>query len=247
VTASAPSDHPSGEPGNRRETLALSDVDDRTLGRFYPLLAAAFGPEELMTLEELREARHSPGTGGTLVLDGTEPLACMVTEDYLDGRVVLLAYIVVAASARNTGLGSELLADLVQSDVEPVAHLVLAEIEDPRFHARSERGDPAARLRFYDRAGARLLPLPYVQPSLRPGSPRVDDMLLIALGVAEDDLDGQMVAAFLDEYFVACEGEDVRNDPTFTALRDVSLGDEHHRLPLHRIFDLEAARPPAPA
>jgi GNAT superfamily N-acetyltransferase len=224
------------------EVLALRDADDATLDRFYPLLEAAFGPEELMTLEELRDARQDPGTTGTLVQAGDEPVASMITEEFLDGRVVLLAYLVVAASARSGGLGSKLLAELPRPDAGAETPLVLAEIEDPRVHASSDRGDPAARVRFYDRAGARLLPLPYAQPALRPGSPRVDGMLLITLGTTKENVDGRTVAAFLEEYFVGCEGEEVRSDPAFTELYALALGDEHNRLALHSATDLDAAR-----
>ena len=228
--------------GDGREVLGFRDVDDTTLDRFYPLLEAAFGPEELMTIDELRDARHDPGTSGTLVQEGDEPVASMITEEFLDGRVVLLAYLVVAASARSGGLGSKLLAELPRPDAGADTPLVLAEIEDPPRPRFERRGDPAARLRFYDRAGTRLLPLPYAQPALRPGSPRVDGMLLITLGTTRDDVDGRTVAAFLEEYFVGCEGEEVRRDPAYTTLHELALGDSHNRLALHPATDLDAAR-----
>jgi GNAT superfamily N-acetyltransferase len=196
-----------------------------------------------MTYDELDEARRGGGTRGTLLLHGAEPVAGMVTEDYLDGRVVLLGYLVVAATARNAGLGARLLAEVVEAPAGGAPPLVLAEIDDPRFHPSNDMGDPVARVRFYDRAGARLLPLPYAQPSLRPGSPRVDNLLLIALGTTEPWVDGPTVAAFLTEYYEGCEGEDaVRADPAFLALRDAVLGRDGH-LPLHPLSDLGAARP----
>src|SRR4051794_1316547 len=179
----------SAPDGLRRIPLAVAD--DRVLARFHrELMQPAFQPAELMTLEELSAARRDPSTGGLLVLDGDRPLAGMVTEDYVDGAVRLLGYLVVAAHARGRGLGGALLGELRPAEV---GGLVVAEIEDPRIHAVSDAADPVARIRFYDRSGGRLLPLPYVQPSLRDGSPRVEGLLLITLGAAGDDVEGSVI------------------------------------------------------
>jgi GNAT superfamily N-acetyltransferase len=196
----------------------------------------------LMTFEELRDALREPSTRGIVVFQGDEPIAVIVTEDYLEGRVLLVAYLVVSAVARGAGIGARLLREGTRPP-ESTRPLVLAEIEDPRCFAASDAGDPAARIRFYDRVGARLLPLPYVQPSLRPGSPRVDGLLLISVGATEPDVDGHVIAAFLDEYYGLCEGHEVlRTDPSYLALRTAALGNEEGRLPLLPLTDLDAAR-----
>lgn len=236
----------SGSPSRSRQpdvlTTTLADASDDLLTRFYrELMEPAFPPAELMTLDELLAARSDGGTGGALLHQDGTPVAGMVTEDYLGGAVRLLAYLVVSARVRGQGLGARLLREL--RPAQP-SGLVLAEIEDPRFHDVSERADPAARLRFYDREGCRLLPLPYVQPSLRPGSPRVDGLLLISIAPAGDDVDGSVVAAFLDEYYGLCEGEAVvRGDPAYRRLRAAAVGGPDGRLPLVPLGDLEAARP----
>jgi len=220
----------------------LVAVDDETLRRFYTtLLEPAFPPAELMTYEGLREARLEATRGGTILFDADDPVAGIITEDYLGGRVVLVAYLVVAATARNGGIGAWLLSGTVARRAP--TSLVLAEIEDPRWFAVSDAGDPVARLRFYDRVGSRLLPLPYAQPSLRPGCSRVDGLLLIAISAPGPDVDGALVAAFLDEYYGSCEGEEVvRTDPAYLALRAAALGDERGRLPLLPLSALDAAR-----
>ena len=222
------------------ETVPMSEVSRTVLRRYYDeLMQPAFSPAELMTWDELDEALAAPGTQGLLALDDGSPVAGLVTEDYLDGSMLLLAYVVVSSRHRGQGLGSSLIGQAVGH--EP--RLVLAEIEDPRFHeSHEQRGDPAARARFYDRLGSRLLAIPYTQPSLRPGSPRVDDLLLITIpsAVAPAELDGGMLRAFLDEYYGVCEGEEVvASDPSYRALRD-AVPD---RLPLSRLDDLELARP----
>ncbi|MGH3852009.1 MAG: GNAT family N-acetyltransferase [Pseudonocardiaceae bacterium] len=226
----------------RLRTVPLAALDDETLRRAYTtLLEPAFPPAELVTFEELRGARRGPATRGIVVFHGDKPIAVIVTEDYLEGQVLLVAYLVVAAAARGAGIGARLLAEGRSPALTP---LVLAEIEDPRYFTASDAGDPAARIRFYDRVGSRLLPLSYAQPSLRPGSPRVDGLLLIAINAPGTDVDGHVIAAFLDEYYHLCEGhEAVRTDPSYLALRTAALGDEQGRLPLLPLSALDAARP----
>lgn len=227
----------------RLRTVPLAALDDETLRRAYTtLLEPAFPPAELVTFEELRGARRGPVTRGIVVFHGDEPIAVIVTEDCLEGQVLLVAYLVVAAAARGAGIGARLLAEGTRSPA--LTPLVLAEVEDPRYFAASDAGHPVARIRFYDRVGSRLLPLPYVQPSLRPGLPRVDGLLLIAINAPGTDVDGHVIAAFLDEYYGLCEGhEAVRADPSYLALRTAALGDAQGRLPLLPLSALDAARP----
>ncbi|WP_404386492.1 GNAT family N-acetyltransferase [Knoellia locipacati] len=222
------------------ETVPMTEVPRTALRRYYDeLMQPAFAPAELMTWDELDEALASRGTEGLLLLDDGEPVAGLVTEDYLDASLLLLAYVVVSSGHRGQGLGSRLIRRAVGH--EP--RLVLAEIEDPRFHEAHEHGgDPSARVRFYDRLGSHLLAIPYTQPSLRPGSPRVDDLLLITIPSAAPpaEVDGGLLRAFLDEYYGACEGEDVVvGDPSYRALR----GSVPDRLPLSRLDELDLARP----
>ena len=218
----------------------MTEVATSVLRRYYDeLMEPAFAPAELMTWDELDGALHEPGTRGTLLLDDGSPVAGLVTEDYVDAALLLVAYVVVSPQHRGQGLGTTLLRDTVGSEPRPV----LAEIEDPRFHAPDEhRGDPAARVRFYERLGSRLLPIPYTQPSLRPGSPRVEDLLLITIpsALSLTELDGGLLRAFLDEYFESCEGpEVVTSDPSYLGLR----GSVPDRLPLTGLDRLDLARP----
>ena len=227
----------------RVETVAMGSLSERLLRTYYDnLMAPAFPPAELMTYEELREALDDGGTRGLVVLEDGTPVAGLVTQDYVDGRVLLLAYVVVTAGLRGRGVG----ADLVGRATGREPRLVLAEIEDPRFHRADEHmGDPVARLRFYDRLGSRLLPLPYTVPSPRHGSPRVENLLLITIPSAvptADGIDGGLVADFLDEYYLACEGPGVvAGDEDYLALRRATRAPGP--LPLRSLIDLDSARP----
>lgn len=219
----------------------LSEVGaDGAAAAYRALLKPNFPAAELMTLEELDEARRSGQCDGWVLLRDMRPVAVMVTEDYLDGRVRLLSYLAVAEEARGHGLGQHLLATLAR-DREPL--LVLAEIQDPRFHGPEHSGDPDARLRFYARNGWGLLPLDYFQPSLRPGSPRVARLLLITVSPPTSSVDGGLVAAFLDEYFHACEAGEALGDEDVRRLLAAARGGVGGRLPVFPLAELHRARP----
>lgn len=225
----------------RRARDRFVAVDDESLRRFYTtLLKPEFPAAELITYEELRDARLKATMRGAILFDVDNPVTGIVTEDHLEGRV--LPWFTSSWRRRPVTAGSG--RDCSTGPRRAPVPLVLVKIEDPRCFAVSDAGNPIARVCFYDRVGSHLLPLPYVQPSLRPGSPRVDGMLLIAIGVPGPDVDGSLVAAFLDEYYGLCEGEEVvRTDPTYLALHAAALGDEQGRLPLLSLSALEAARP----
>lgn len=226
---------------SRLSVLPLAQLTDAALLACYrTILEPSFLPAELMTYDELNQARGRKDTDGVAVFGPEGPLAVLITEEYLSGRIRLLSYLAVSAAARGKQLGSRLMANQFPAGSRSV---VLAEIEDPRFYRQTADNDPAARLRFYHRRGARLLPLAYMQPSLRPGSPRVDNLLLISIAAPGESLDRQLITDFLDEYFAACEGPQALADPGFLALRQAAAGGPPEQLPLLPLVELDAARP----
>lgn len=225
--------------------VPLSDLGPALVEEVYHrLLVPAFRPDELITLDELREAYVRPGTEPSLVvLSGGAPLAVMLGEWYVQQQVLLLAYLSVDKATRGSGLGARLVSEVLPGWCDgrgPV--LVLAEVDDPRFWpASDDAGDPDARLRFYDRHGARLLPLQYFQPSLRPGSPRVEGMLLLRLDQSPQ-VRSQVLHAFLEEYFTVCEGSASLDDPPVERLLAAARGLELDRdaWPVSRWTELAA-------
>ncbi|MCV2396409.1 GNAT family N-acetyltransferase [Actinotalea sp. M2MS4P-6] len=177
------------------------------------LLEPAFEPTELVTVESLVEGVAAGETEVLVTARDGEPQAVAVG-DFSPG-VALLSYLAVAPGHRSTGLGATLLAAAVArwlARVDPPA-VVLTEVEDPACHeAHALRGDPARRVRFYARGGGRLLDVPYFQPSLGAGLPRVPGMLLVALHIdprLEHDgrlTDAAPVVAMLEGYFDWAEG-----------------------------------------
>ncbi|WP_328719124.1 GNAT family N-acetyltransferase [Streptomyces sp. NBC_00247] len=216
--------HPSPQARTR-----VVDVGDSSplVGVIYDeILHGAFIPDELISCDRLRAILRDGLGVLTAVVDGEgRPLAAAVGEWDPGSRVLLLSYVAVRRESRSGGLG-RLLMDEVrgawQQRFRP--EMTLAEIEHPAAHSGDEeRGDAAARVRFYERLGARALDLPYFQPALRPGAERVYGMLLIALpplpggGGPDGPVDSAPVRAFLTAYFVESEGA-VGTDPASARL-----------------------------
>ena len=213
---------------------AIGDVHDR-------VLAPAFSPDELVPREQLLADVAAGRSEVLAVLDGRgDPLAAAVG-DFI-GDVALLGYLATSRGSRSAGLGGELLDAAVQRwrartrRGASAISLVVAEVEDPRHHDPDPvRGDPARRLGFYARHGARRLDLPYVQPALRAETEKVAGMLLLVLAADEAlvSADGTRLAStrglarFLDDYVGALSGAD---DPDYRRLRRAAEAPDGIRL-----------------
>ena len=168
------------------------------------ILAPSFAPEELFSYEEL-VADHAIVVAvreGIVVAVG----ACDPGEP---GGIVLLSYLAARPGLRGGGLGGAVLAHLGARWRSQGAGLVVGEIHDPRCHPEGPDERPAARVRFYARAGAEVLG-PWVQPSLSPGLPRVPGMLLVSFHragrFAGPAVPAAPVVAWVRSYYEASEG-----------------------------------------
>jgi len=222
---------------HRIDFVSCAELDAETFERFYrEVLAPSFRPDELVDLGLMGPALRAADSSefGTVVLRGGEAVAGMFGEQLPTSGVVLLGYAAVRPDLRGSGIGSTLLAaEIPRWRARAGGSLFLAEVDDPRFHPPDSYGDPTARLRLYDRLGAHLLPVPHVQPELRPTSGRVRGMLLISLGSQRDSVAADDVGRFLDEYYEICEGTEVlRSDPEYLALRQRVSGWPGGRMPL---------------
>lgn len=184
------------------------------------LLRPSFRPEELVSIGDVLRlyAGEDPAPSGVLLRDG-QPLGIHLCEAYVDGRVLLLTHLAVSSEARGGGIGSQLLDHAARQleDSWPGA-VVLGEVDDPRvWPGTPATGDPVARLQFYGRHGARLLPLSFVQPELQPGAGRVGGMFLMRLDRQGTPTPG-LLPRFLAEYYTACEGGEALADPAVQAV-----------------------------
>jgi len=236
--ATHPPDGPTAQaPGAARCQTRLMQIVPTTSAAavadvYATVLRPSFPDDELVDLPDL-QAMVDAGIAHVVVArDDRGVRGAAIAEWFADTGVLLLAYLAIVPGGRGDGVGGLLLDHAVarwRDELDP--WLVVAEVEDPDQHTGTEdHGDPAARLRFYVRHGARTLPVPYAQPAMHRGGHRVPGMLLIALAASGERLAGvepdgtwlvptAPLRRFLEEYFTAAEGAPPTG-PEWDALSD---------------------------
>jgi GNAT superfamily N-acetyltransferase len=242
-------------PGQGTRGLAVVDLAGRPdaaglLRRIYDdILVPSFRAEELDRYETLAAAlaEEPPSTDVAAACDESgEVLGAMIGDWDAAGRVYLLSYLAVRPGGRSRGVGTRLMQHLSEWWRARQPLVTLAEVDDPRRHAASSSvGDPAARLSFYGRFGARVLDLPYFQPRLSGEGQRAHGMLLLAFDVHADALAdgpvsalrGDVLGGFLRRYFADAEGI-----ASTDAEGTVPTGDgDHHDPDLARLLVLASS------
>lgn len=209
-------------PSSAGQQITIVDARDdglRLVPEFYrKVIAVSFPPDELESEEDLIAGLRSGRSRVLIARDCDGAIVGGAVGDYFPrSDVMLLAYLAVQAGGRGLGVGAAVLHAAKQAwmaELNP--RLIVLEVEDPREFTGSEAfGDPAARVRFYERHGVRALPLPYMQPALSPGTARVPGLMLMVAGGAAvpaagpaggATIPGRHVAGFLTEYFEEFEG-----------------------------------------
>lgn len=197
------------------------DPDDAAgVSDFYQrILLPHFRADELVRCESFAAGLKS-GDSNALVARTAAGVVTggAVGDHFPRSGVVLLAYIAVPSEGRGLGTGSALMkAATTVWGAMWRPPLMVMEVEDPRYFGSDETfGDPFARVRFYERLGHRVLPVPYFQPALGGSRGRVRHLMLMVFGgtavpPGTSQVDGQLVESFLTEYLEACEGQ-VRSD-----------------------------------
>lgn len=194
------------------------------------VLSPSFGPEELPPRDRFLAWTSGDDLEVLLATDAEtgETLGCAVVALGQGTDVMaLLAWLAVRPGERGSGTGGALLDAAIDAARAGGAHLLLAEVEDPRKHAASaDHGNPWRRLGFYARHGLVILDVPYFQPAIAPGQERVRDMLLLA-AVLRDGADSPTVlrpalVTFLEAYVPRLDGTDPEHDALLAAAAEVT-------------------------
>ncbi|MCE7480597.1 MULTISPECIES: GNAT family N-acetyltransferase [Microbacterium] len=159
--------------------------DSRLLERVYDeILEPSFPASELTPRRAFLEQVRDGDLDALVARD--DDTACGVIVGERVGSTVLIAWLAVSADQRALGIGSALLAAGSSRWIgEPGVELVLAEIEQPDLHPVHEAfGDPRRRIAFYARGGGAALVLPYYQPPITVGMPRVHGLILTLVASA---------------------------------------------------------------
>jgi len=139
-----------------------------------------------------------------LVVDGEDVRAGICFERYPRSGCGLVTYMVVAPEVRGQGLGERLLREATQALYAGGAPAVFGEVVMPA-------GATIARQRIerFQRWGARVAQVRYVQPALGPGLHRDGELMLIVLAGEAPlpaDLPGEVVRGFVEELYAVTEG-----------------------------------------
>jgi GNAT superfamily N-acetyltransferase len=137
----------------------LPELDQAQVRELAAIYEEAFPPRERMPLDELL----GTGSGGRTVLallDGGEVVGLASLDRIGTSPVALLEYFAVARGRRGGGLGQELWGAVIALAARPGLAVVL-EVEDPAEPGTSpaEADLRRRRIRFYERGGARVLPV----------------------------------------------------------------------------------------
>jgi GNAT superfamily N-acetyltransferase len=226
--------------------LESPDDDPGLLQRaFDEVLRPSFSIEELPGFGSLMGALEGHGFISIATDDDGVPLAVGLSESDSTTQIGLLGYLATRPDRRSGGVGGALLSHMQERwAAEPVT-MVLAEVHDPRAWPETDDERAAARLRFYERAGGRLLMAPWVQPSLSVGAARVNDMLLLILSEkpeGQEAIDPANLRLWTLGYYMEAEGGEPE-DATYVALQQRMAGGRIEIMPVSAYRDLEPLRP----
>lgn len=219
------------------EVAAIRDLDvepdGELLDRFYrDVLSVAFSPDELddaaVFAAGVRGEGEAPVLASVAVGHDGAVLGGVVGELFPRERVLLLAYLAVRPDFRGRGIGTTLMEHVAPRwHTRPDVRLAVAEVHDPRRWSSVEGDAPLGRLRLFGRLGARVLGVPFVQPALGPGRPRVPGFLLLvfhvdgSVEIARGDasaVPSDLLAGFVRSYYEQAEGARATDDAQLDGL-----------------------------
>ncbi len=220
---------------------------------YHEVLQPSFVPSEMYSWEVFAEGLRPGQSPAMRVAVATDregsPVGGLTAELFPSSGVLLVGYVAVRPDWRGHGIGSLLLtvAGAPWYD-DPSVVLALGEVHDPRHPWAAAGEESLARIRFFERAAARVLDVGFVQPSLGPELERVPNFLLVVFAVKDIALvateppavDARVVGTFVREYFGHCEGfPGGTPDPELARLlADISRYPGIALLPLHRYTDV---------
>jgi len=229
------------------------DFDADLLARMHrEVLVPSFSEDELDDVETMTRGLRGEGPARTLAsvaLEEGEVVGGVVGEVYEAEEVLLLAYLAARPGGRGRGVGSALLEHVAPRWYTGV-RLAVGEVHDPRRWSNVPDEDPVSRLRFYERVGARVLGVPFVQPALDEDGARIEGFLLIAFHVDPDvevredgtaSIPSDVVGRFVRRYYETDEGAREPYDEQLAQL----LGriEERATIPLYAIANYDRVPP----
>ena len=206
------------------------DFDQDLLERFHrDVLEVSFSPDETVALDALAATIQGGAALVTVALgDDAEILGGIVGDWFDEQRVLLISYLAVRPELRGQSIGTDLRGRAATTwPSQKQAHLVVGEVHDPRVWDGVGGDQSVARLRLFERFGARLLHVPFIQPRLRPGTERVSGFLLLVFlvddailvgGDGGEGIPARLIGDWIRSYYALAEGARPPYDPELEGL-----------------------------
>jgi GNAT superfamily N-acetyltransferase len=158
-------------------------------------------------------------------------------EYYWRSSCALVTYLVVAPRMRRLGLARHLLAESrtrlraiadARHGSEAALRAVFTEVNDPsKVKPEDDSIDPVQRMAAFERLGARIVDIPYVQPELAPGQGRARELFLLVFplpGSPDDSIAAETVGVFIDDFYRANGVAEPAHDPDVRAMIEAMPG-----------------------
>lgn len=159
-----------------------------------------------------------------LVLENSSGL---IAEYYPSCGSILLTYIVVSENSRGKGIARKLMqqgvlheiAKIIFRETGEAIRAVFFESNNP-LKTSHDSFDPTTRLSIFKRMGAKLIDIPYVQPSLGAGKDRVDNLFLFTFPLGNQDfIKTDIVLSFLTSFYKELGVANPESDPDFICMK----------------------------
>lgn len=149
-------------------------------------------------------------------------IGVLFAEFYKESRCGLLTYLAVHPNHRHQGIGKNLLREGIQrlkidaKNDGAKLEAAFGEVNDPaKVTTLQDSMNPEERLKIIAKLGARLVPIRYIQPELKPGRGRSACMFFVIFPLdrrQKEYISGNTVVAFLRDFYRVQGVANLEND-----------------------------------
>lgn len=163
----------------------------------------------------------------------------LIADWYPGCNALELIYIAVSPDSRGKGVGSGLLKegirlikDTVRKEEGGKIENIFLEVERPLRNARGKEINPVSRVAFWEKQGARHIPIQYTQPPLSQGKAPATNLMLLSFPAEEgkscDKLDAGKLMVFLKEFYrwLDAPADSIYLTSMIQEINDISEGEE---------------------
>lgn len=152
----------------------LEKLNINEFASIYKMLEQSFPEPEYRDYEGQLRLFRKPEYGVYVMRDGEELMAMAAVYEFDD--LIFIEHLAVAPERRNSGIGATMLRE-----IRGFGKTMCLEVEPP------DTDMCRRRIGFYERNGFTLNHWPYMMPSLGPGKPEVELMIMTTCGELSHD------------------------------------------------------------